>query len=247
MSLARFTLDHAAFAGRAGRGITVAVIDSGINPHNPHIGLVAGGVHIALDGEDEEWIDRLGHGTAVAAAIREKAPAVELLAVRVFERALSTGADVLARAIEWAAGRGCHIINLSLGTPYAAREELLHEVVQRAVSAGALVVSARELNGVRWLPGSLPGVAGVELEPDCPREEMRVAADTSDQPVFHASGYPRPIPGVPAERNVQGISFAVANVSGFLARLLEGRPDLRTIRDVDVLLRGQIGDRAARA
>jgi hypothetical protein len=46
-----------------------------------------------------------------------------------------------------------------------------------------------------------------------------------------ASGYPRPIPGVPPERNISGLSFAVANVTGFLARLMDGRhrslPELR--------------------
>jgi hypothetical protein len=29
---------------------------------------------------------------------------------------------------------------------------------------------------------------------------------------------PRPIPGVPVERNLSGLSFAVANATGFLAR-----------------------------
>jgi hypothetical protein len=37
----------------------------------------------------------------------------------------------------------------------------------------------------------------------------------------HASPFPRPIPGVPPERNLAGVSFAVANVTGFLARVLE--------------------------
>ena len=35
--------------------------------------------------------------------------------------------------------------------------------------------------------------------------------------LFAASGYPRPIPGVPREKNLKGISFAVANVTGTLA------------------------------
>jgi hypothetical protein len=35
---------------------------------------------------------------------------------------------------------------------------------------------------------------------------------------YRASGYPRPIPGVPPERNLSGISFAVANVTDWLAR-----------------------------
>ena len=38
---------------------------------------------------------------------------------------------------------------------------------------------------------------------------------------FFASGYPRPLPGVPPARNLNGISFAVANMSGFVARACE--------------------------
>jgi hypothetical protein len=38
--------------------------------------------------------------------------------------------------------------------------------------------------------------------------------------VFRATGFPRPIPGVPPARNLKGLSFAVANVSGTVARLL---------------------------
>ncbi|HMA22912.1 MAG TPA: hypothetical protein VKP00_02930, partial [Gemmatimonadaceae bacterium] len=49
--------------------------------------------------------------------------------------------------------------------------------------------------------------------------------DVVPQPVgvsrFSASPYPRPIPGVPQERNLAGVSFAVANVTGFLARAIE--------------------------
>ena len=37
-----------------------------------------------------------------------------------------------------------------------------------------------------------------------------------------AAPYPRPIPGVPVEGNLNGISFAVANVTGMLARVAEG-------------------------
>ena len=73
-----------------------------------------------------------------------------------------------------------------------------------------------------WLPGSLPDVVGVLLDTTCDRNEISVTA--SDQPpgiVVGASGYPRPITGVPVDRNLSGISFAVANASDFVARLLE--------------------------
>jgi hypothetical protein len=36
---------------------------------------------------------------------------------------------------------------------------------------------------------------------------------------FVAPGFPRPIPGVPPDKNLKGLSFAVANVTGLLAAL----------------------------
>jgi hypothetical protein len=41
---------------------------------------------------------------------------------------------------------------------------------------------------------------------------------------FRASGFPRPIPGVPPEKNLQGPSFAVANATGVLAAILAREP-----------------------
>ncbi len=38
--------------------------------------------------------------------------------------------------------------------------------------------------------------------------------------------------GVSRERNLNGISFAAANVTGLLARLLEGRPEIRNAAEV---------------
>jgi hypothetical protein len=46
-----------------------------------------------------------------------------------------------------------------------------------------------------------------------------------------ASGYPRDIPGVPRERNIKGVSFAVANATGFAARALEANR-CRTLTDL---------------
>ena len=82
-------------------------------------------------------------------------------------------------------------------------------------------MSAAQHNEVEWLPGSLPGAVGVLLDWDCPRDEIRRQATGDGRRVYAASGYPRPIPGVPPERNLKGISFAVANVTGCLARDLE--------------------------
>jgi hypothetical protein len=128
---------------------------------------------------------------------------------------------VLAQAIAWAAEQGSSFINLSLGTPNAEHRALLEEAVTRARRSRSTIVSAARHNDVEWLPGSLLGVVGVLLDWECPRDEVRQQATGDGKRVYSASGYPRPIPGVPADRNLKGISFAVANVTGCLARDLE--------------------------
>ena len=235
MSATRFTLDAPPFAGLTERAFgsrssTVAFI-----PVNSHIGDSAGfgRAHCAGRRERDDFVDRIGHGTAVAAAILEKAPEIDLVAVRVFDRALATSADVLARGISWAANHGARLINLSLGTSNPARAAVLGAAVEEAVAAGAIVVSAFESDGVTWLPGSLPNAVGVTLDPTCDRHALVVIADGTREPVrFGASAYPRPIDGVAIERKLSGISFAVANATGFLARLLSRDPTIRDTRDI---------------
>jgi len=172
-------------------------------------------------GEPANWIDRIGHGTAVTAAIREKSPSVEILAVRVFDRQLATNVAVLAEAIVWSADAGAQLINLSLGTSNLAHVERLADAVAHAATRGALVVSARRSGDVEWLPGSLPGVIGVVADAAVARDALVVTRLDDGTAVFAASPYPRPIPGVPRERNLSGASFAVANVTGFIARAVE--------------------------
>jgi len=198
--------------------VRIAVIDSGIHAGHPHVGGIAGGVAIAPDGSaSDDFIDRIGHGTAVAAVIREKAPEAELFAVKIFDRKLATDAHTLVHAIEWCAAHEMQWINLSLGTANPEHAELLQQAVDEALARGATIVSAYEHDGVRWLPGSLSGTAPVLLDWECPREECRVEELPDGRKAYRASGYPRPIPGVPPERNLKGISFAVANVTGWLA------------------------------
>jgi hypothetical protein len=84
----------------------------------------------------------------------------------------------------------------------------------------AVIIAAGAQDGVRWLPGSLPGVWAVMLDWSVPRDRCRVDRLTADSAIFRASGFPRPIPGVPPGRNLKGLSFAVANVTGIIAQLL---------------------------
>ncbi len=116
-----------------------------------------------------------------------------------------------------------HLINLSLGTANTAHEARLTAALRRAADAGVCLVAAAEQDGTRWLPGSLPQAVGVTLDWACPRDqaEVEVTDDGRLRRVrLRASGYPRPIPGVPPERNLKGLSFAVANATGLLCRHL---------------------------
>jgi subtilisin family serine protease len=198
--------------------VRVAVIDSGVHADHPHVGGVAGGIGITADGRvDPDYVDRLGHGTAVAAVIREKAPAAELYCIKVFDRELAATGRALVAAIEKAIEQRATIINLSLGTENRDHEVALTSVVQEAADTGAIVIAAGEQEGVQWLPGVLPGVWQVLLDWSVPRDECRVTMRLGAAPLFYASGYPRPIPGVAPERNLKGLSFAVANVTGLVA------------------------------
>lgn len=209
---------------RSSRTVRVAVIDSGVHAGHPHVGGVEHGVAFDAAGVTAgDTVDRLGHGTAVAAAIREKAPGAAIVPVKVFDRELRATADALVAAIEWAAAAGVDLINLSLGTTNRAHRRRLGEALVHASRAGAVLVAAAEHEGTVWLPGSLPLAVGVSLDWTCPRDEaeVHVAQEGAVRRLrVRASGYPRPIPGVPPERNLKGLSFAVANVTGLLAAFL---------------------------
>lgn len=211
------------FPGCTGRGARIAVIDSGVHPGHGHIDAtrIEPGVAVLADGTLEMGadvaLDRLGHGTAVTAAILEKAPDASCVPVRVFREGLRTSAAALVAAIAWSVERKVDLINLSLGTTNPAHHPFFAAAVAEAHAAGIAVVAAFEAEGERCLPGALPGVISVGLDWRCPRARLKMALE-EDRPVLLASGYPRAIEGVPRRRNLHGISFAVAQVTGFAAQ-----------------------------
>jgi hypothetical protein len=112
--------------------------------------------------------------------------------------------DAIVRALRWCGEQQMDVINLSLGTANEEHREIFVDVLDGL----GTVISAAEM-----LPGSLPGVVGVAVDEDCPRDEYRVRDG-----IYFASPYPRPIEGLPPKRNLRGVSFAVANVTGLVAR-----------------------------
>lgn len=198
------------------RPVRIGMLDSGVHVGHPHLRTVAGGVGIAPEGETADYVDKLGHGTAVGALIHNLAPEAELFAVKIFDRRLATTLPIVLRAIDWCVRHEIDIINLSLGTTNEEHRPHFMSAVERVQMAGAVLVSAYEVNGVMMLPGSLPGVIGVVADASCEHEEYRVV---SSEPIRIATcPYPRDIEGVPRQRNLNGVSFAVAHISAQIAR-----------------------------
>ena len=209
-----------------GKGVRVAVIDSGVNANHPHVNGVTGGTAIGCEGDS--YLDILGHGTAVLAAIKEKAPEAEFYAVKVYYRSLRTNLECLAAAFRWSIDHKMDVINLSLGTTNTAYHAQMTSLIQLAEDAGTALVAAVETESLPAFPGSLPGVIGVGVDWDCPRDAFYFEA-SHPTPRWLASGYPRTLPGVHPLRNLYGVSFAVANMSGFVARacqIVKGQPSM---------------------
>jgi Subtilase family len=197
---------------RRARKIRIGVADSGINPRDPQVGRVEGGIGLRFrDGRierDYSWEDVLGHGTAVAATIRGHAPDAALYSIRIFRRRLEAPIESLLHAIDWAASEGLDMLNLSLGLSSDPRREAVLESLARAAAAGvAIVTPADELE--------LPGVVSVAADADLENDELR---DVGGR--LRASPWARTRGELPRERNFHGTSFAVAHVSGIAARLM---------------------------
>jgi len=161
-----------------GKGVKVAIIDSGINPDDPRLaGVRVDGWHLELSATGHaaiggDYKDRNGHGTDIAAAVLEVAPEVELYAVRIMDERLRTSADLMAAGIETAYRNGAHVINLSLGTPNMGKALLLRDCCHLAVEANAVVLAAAHPKGDRAYPADLPETIGVATHRDCPLDKF---------------------------------------------------------------------------
>lgn len=238
--------DPKRLAGLAdGRGITVAVIDSGVDARNPQLrGAVQSGTD-QLDG-GASVLDCVGHGTGVAGVIaarptaetsfRGLAPGVTVLALRVselieLEDGTTTGrrgsAAGLAAAIRDAVARGARVINLSL---VSYRDEPdVREAVKFALSRDVVLVAAAgnrfEEGNKTPYPAAYDGVVGVgAIGPDGQRVPSSQAGPYVD---LVAPGSQIVTTSVPQGLTiVDGTSFAVPFVAATAALLRQYRPEL---------------------
>ncbi|WP_069772860.1 type VII secretion-associated serine protease mycosin [Streptomyces sp. LUP30] len=169
-----------------GRGITVAVLDTGVEADHPDlVGNVLAGKDMVGFGAkpgDRAWAR---HGTAMASIIAGHghgdgnddgvlgiAPEAKILPVRVIledgdpqrTKARNTRGNALADGIRWAADQGADVINLSLGDDSASAhpEPAEDEAVQYALKKGSVVVASAGNGGEKGdhisYPAAYPGV-----------------------------------------------------------------------------------------
>jgi len=160
-----------------GRGITVAVIDSGINVEDQRMAghkiegwnIQLGATSHAILGGD--FHDENGHGTDIAAAVLTVAPEAHIVGIKIMDARLRPSADLMPAGIETAYRHGARVLNLSLGTPNMGKALLLRDCCALAVAGGSVVLAAAHPKGDRAYPADLPETVGVASHPDCPLEK----------------------------------------------------------------------------
>jgi subtilisin family serine protease len=224
-----------AWGGSTGRGVRVAVIDSGIDADHPDLeGCVDEESGVALSmGDDGEVAltegphrDLFGHGTACAGIIHAMAPEARLTSVRVLNPFGGGKAAVFLRGLQWAVEQRYDVINLSMGTGKPEWALPFYELCDEAFHVGSLVVTA-----ANNLPTpSFPSMYGTVVSCACHLgdDSWRVHYNPSPPPEFLARGVGMEVPWRGGRRmTMTGNSFAAPHVSGLIALIRAKHPDLR--------------------
>ena len=224
-----------------GQGVTVAVVDSGVD-YTPQL---AGKVD-AFDATSTGFQDCVGHGTAVAAIIAARnlqargvpfegvAPRARILSVKVTNAdtsgpATTGGTNTLARGIIAAAGLGAQVINVSVQT--SQNTAALSRAVRFALSRGAVIVTAGGNDGPGtgtgpFYPASYPGVLSVGAVGSdgslAPFSDLGSNVAVTAPGVNVTSAWP----GGFRDDDLNGTSFAAPFVSGVAALVRSRFPGL---------------------
>lgn len=166
--------------GDTGQGVTVAVLDTGIDNLPDFAGRLVGGVD--LTGQNSPFQDQYGHGTFVAGLIAGngassngqysgEAPGANLVSIKVAGASGVTDLATLIDGLQWAVNHesqyGIRILNISLGyKPFESTAlNPLDMAVQAAWNAGIAVIAsagnAGPSNGTILSPGDDPLVITV--------------------------------------------------------------------------------------
>lgn len=202
-------------AGFRGRGMKIAILDTGIDPHHPD---VAGRIAATATFVGSAYYDDNGHGTHVASTAAGNgaasgglyvgvAPEADLYIAKVLA-ADGSGmmSDVMA-GIEWAVNQGAHVAGLSLGSNGPCDgTDALSVTCDAAVERGVvLCVAAGNSGPARSSVGS----------PGCARQVITVgASDDSDQVASFSSRGPTSDGRVKPDLCFPGVDIVAARAAG---------------------------------
>ena len=224
---------QAAWGGATGAGVTVAIVDSGVEGSHPSVGgRLQRSVRVEIDGDgdpyvtEDEPIDVVGHGTACAGLIHALAPEADLVSVRVLGANNRGRGLAFARGLDWVIEEGIAIANLSLAS---RRDELFatfHDLADRAYFGNTLLIGAATNAQGTAYPGLFASVVSVAAH-DVP-DPWTFFHNPRPPVEFGAWGVNVPVAWQGGGRIVAtGNSFATANLAGLAALVRSRHPGAR--------------------
>lgn len=214
-----------------GRGVRIAVIDSGVDGQHPAI---AKRVRAQYDVVTDRFgtrcipgslIDSIGHGTATAGIVAQIAPAAEIESIRVIGASAHGTSDQLVAGLSFALEQRFDVINMSLGTTDDRAWRRLSALADRAFYEGRIIVAAANNYGVAALPAQLSSVLAVDMAAFSDPETLRYRWDLPIE--LEAKGIYVEAPAMGGGTQLfTGTSFACPHVSGLVARLVSAFPGL---------------------
>jgi subtilisin len=231
-----------AWGGATGRGVKVAIVDSGVDGDHPLVGGVQGGVVLEYDRDAPDGVratvgphaDLFGHGTACAGVIRGLAPDCEIHSVRVLGSGLTGKGTVFAAGVRWAVEQGMDVVNLSLSTSRREYFGLFHELADQAAFAGTLLVCAMNNVVTDTYPSQYSSVCSVAARPSDAGPGF--SYNPSPPAEFGAAGIDVDVAWLDGGTlNATGNSFAAPVIAGYAALLLSKHPGLTPFQVKTVL------------
>ncbi len=234
-----------AMARGTGKGVKVAVLDSGIDTGHLRLGGLRLSDSVAVEADNGRLLifenagsDVYGHGTAVASIIHETAPEAEIGSFRVLNAKNFSRTEIIREGVRQALDRGYHVLNCSFGCKGLAKFVMAYkEWVDEAWINGTHLVAACSnvsFTEPEW-PGHFPSVITVNM---ATKDAEGLYYRPGSLVEFAARGEELEVPWKGGEIRVEtGSSLATPFVTGLVARILSHCPGMSPPHMLDALRR----------